>query len=58
MVRLDMTVGMQNRMAGKCMSVAMAAGDVFSAVIGRGHAARPRRGEARILGIGAATGAQ
>ncbi|CBJ38553.1 conserved protein of unknown function [Ralstonia solanacearum CMR15] len=58
LVRLDMTVGMQSRMAGQCRSVAMAAGDVFFAVIGRGHAACPRRGEARILGIGAANGAQ
>ncbi|WP_175425959.1 hypothetical protein [Ralstonia pseudosolanacearum] len=50
MVRLDMTVGMRNRVAGKCRSAAMAAGDVFSVVVGRGHAACLRRGEARILG--------
>ncbi|WP_197378005.1 hypothetical protein [Ralstonia pseudosolanacearum] len=41
-----MTVGMQNRVAGKCGSAAMAAGDVF----GCERAACLRRGEARILG--------
>nr|CUV45807.1 protein of unknown function [Ralstonia solanacearum]CUV54932.1 protein of unknown function [Ralstonia solanacearum] len=46
LVRLDMTVGMQNRVAGKCGSAAMAAGDVF----GCERAACLWRGEARILG--------
>lgn len=46
LVRLDMTVGMQNRVAGKCGSAAMAAGDVF----GCERAVCLRRGEARILG--------
>ncbi|WP_427012312.1 hypothetical protein [Ralstonia pseudosolanacearum] len=41
-----MTVGMQNRVAGKCGSAAMAAGDVF----GCERAACLWRGEARILG--------
>nr|CUV20966.1 protein of unknown function [Ralstonia solanacearum]CUV31259.1 protein of unknown function [Ralstonia solanacearum] len=52
LVRLDMTVGMQNRVAGKCGSAAMAAGDVF----GCERAACLWRGEARILG--GANGAQ